>query len=201
VLLVLHDYLHDLRYVQDTAEEQDLNGAGCIVRGMDELEFGTERIKVRPWTDADVSWYLAALDDAIVGWTREPADLTEPMWHAARERTAASDRLRTGAITMPDGTPVGNLGLRIHDDVVELFYWIASEARDQGLATETVEASIGWVADRGLGTVVELQIAPSNAASIAVARKCGFDLHEYRLSDDSCAENGRLAVYRRSVSD
>ncbi len=168
---------------------------------MDDLDFGTERIKVRPWADTDVSWYLAALDDAIVGWTREPENLTEPMWHSARERTAASDRSRTGAITMLDGTPVGNLGVRVHDDVVELFYWIASEARDQGLATETVEASIRWLADRGLGTVVELQIAPSNSPSIAVARKCGFEFHEYRPSDDSCAENGRLAAYRRSISD
>ncbi len=141
------DYLDEFRCVQDTAEESDRTCAQCIVRCIDDLDSSIpNESKVRPWADTDVSWHLAALDDAIAGWGLEPEVLTEPMWHSARERIAASDRLRTGAITMLDGPPVGNLGVRVHVDVVELFCWTASEARDQGLATETVEASIRWLA-------------------------------------------------------
>lgn len=53
--------------------------------------------------------------------------------------------------------------------------WVlASWAHGQGFATEAVRAALGWAEGRFGPERVVCIIAPENAASLQVARKCGF---------------------------
>jgi RimJ/RimL family protein N-acetyltransferase len=167
---------------------------------MDDPIFTTRRLSTRPWSPADVEWYLDVLDDEIIRWTREPSDVTEEMWQAAREASSRGETVRTVAVMDGNGLPVGNLGLRRHADSYEFFYWISPGARGSGRATELLGGAVEWARRSLAPTVVELQIHPDNLASIRVAEHVGFRFDGYREASDACAdEQGRVAVYTLAV--
>lgn len=62
------------------------------------------------------------------------------------------------------------------DGRVEVGYWLHGAARGQGLATRTLRTLLGELAARQDVTTVSLRIAAHNAASIRLARRCGFQL-------------------------
>lgn len=166
---------------------------------MQALDFHTERLVLRPWIAEDAAWYVAAIDDEILQWTREPDDLTVEGWIACLA-DAESDRSQSAAITS-DGALVGNMTVARRRYSVEISYWISAEARGKGYASEALNATKDWILDN-LGPVpLHLEISPDNEASIAVAERAGFAFSEYRLSKDQCADElGRVAVYRRTTS-
>lgn len=167
---------------------------------MDDPIFSTRRLSTRPWSPADVEWYLDVLDDEIIRWTREPTDLTEEMWQAAREASSRGDTVRTVAVMDANGLPVGNLGLRKTDDAHEFFYWISADARGSGRATELLQGAVEWAKNSLAPTVIELQIHPDNRASIRVAEHVGFRFDGFRDTCDVCAdEQGRVAIYTLTV--
>ena len=47
---------------------------------MDVVTFTTERLAVRPWRREDATWYLAAMDDDVIQWTREDRVPTVGEW-------------------------------------------------------------------------------------------------------------------------
>jgi RimJ/RimL family protein N-acetyltransferase len=164
---------------------------------MDSPQFDTERLTVRQWTVDDAAWYVDAIDAEILRFTREPEDLDVERWSGSIARSDQGGSTRTVAVVDHQGRRVGNLGVRQHPDVVELFYWIEADSRNRGYATEILVGATSWATDELGAKDVELQIHPDNAASITVAERSGFRFVGHRMSTDSCAgSDGRIAIYR-----
>ena len=66
-------------------------------------------------------------------------------------------------------------------DVPELGWALASRFHGKGYATEAVRAVVAWGDARFGPTRTVCLISPDNLASIAVARKCGYDVFEHTL--------------------
>jgi RimJ/RimL family protein N-acetyltransferase len=66
-------------------------------------------------------------------------------------------------------------------DVPELGWALASRFHGKGLATEAVRAVVAWGDARFGPTRTVCLISPENLASVAVARKCGYDVFERTL--------------------
>lgn len=169
---------------------------------MEETTFTTERLAVRPWRADDVAWYLGAIDDEILRWTREDHVPTESEWLATHVNDEGDGRVRWAAIVSADeAVPVGSLGIERREGVIEIAYWIAVGERRRGFATEVVSGASAWAAEHHGLDRQELQIHPDNGASIAVAEACGFRFDRTEASCRSCAgADGLVAVYVRTVS-
>lgn len=93
--------------------------------------------------------------------------------------------------------PVGSVVRRIHNDEIELSYWLAATERRKGYAAEALLGAVGWCGASHPGTPLVLEIHPGNAASIAVAERSGFS---FDASQASCApyadDNGQVAIHR-----
>lgn len=122
-------------------------------------------------------------DPAVAGWTTVPspysrADAEEFVLGLVVE-TWADGKSCTWAIRLqPDGDLVGMIGLDgIRDGEAEIGFWLAPEARGQGVMTEAVSLTIDYAfasaAGLGLQRVVWHAFV-GNAASAAVARRAGF---------------------------
>ena len=75
-----------------------------------------------------------------------------------------------------DGLAIGGVGCKGEPDAdgrVEIGYGIAESARGNGYATEAVLGLLGWLRDHDVREVIA-ECDESNAASIAVLRRCGF---------------------------
>lgn len=162
---------------------------------MDVVAFTTERLAIRPWRREDASWYLAAMDDEVIRWTREDRVPSVREWLASH--VDAESSIRWSAIVRGGADdPVGCLGIEHVDDATEISYWIASEARRQGFATEVLSGTIMWASQFIGAGRLELRIHPDNAASIDVAEASGFRFAGWEASCRSCADHlGRVAVY------
>ena len=164
---------------------------------MDVVAFTTERLTVRPWSPEDAAWYLAAMDDEVIRWTREDHVPTVGAWLSSHVDVDPEASIRWSAIATGDaGDPVGCIGIERIDDATEISYWIASGARRQGFATEALTGAIGWVSQFVGSGRLELRIHPDNAASMDVAEASGFRFAGWEASCRSCADDlGRVGVY------
>jgi RimJ/RimL family protein N-acetyltransferase len=84
------------------------------------------------------------------------------------------------------GLAVGGVGFTSAPDVdgiAEIGYGFAESVRGQGLATEAVQAMIGWVAGIGV-TAVEAFTTPDNLPSQRVLQRCGFEQVGETVTDD-----------------
>lgn len=167
-----------------------------------------ERVELSAPVESDID-RIAALcrDPEVARWTTVPVpyerDDAERFvlqtvadgWISGRSCTWAIRRRRP----MP-GSPalIGMVSIdRIHDAEAEIGYWLAPEARGQGLMTESVALVTGFAfqappSGLGLQRLVWHAVA-GNAASAAVARRTGFRfegvrrlgaLHRERRLDD-----------------
>jgi RimJ/RimL family protein N-acetyltransferase len=71
------------------------------------------------------------------------------------------------------GDALGTVGFGRSENGFEVFYALRPETRGRGLVTAAVTALTGWLAGQG-ETVVWLNTLDGNAASEAVAVRCGF---------------------------
>jgi len=67
---------------------------------------------------------------------------------------------------------IGAVAVRLHEGG-EAGYWVAREARGQGVATAALEAASGWAHAQGIERL-RLMTHPANVASQRVAQKAGF---------------------------
>lgn len=151
-------------------------------------ELRTARLRLRPFRPEDLPAYTAirahpatarflpggasAVTEAaerarraIEAWNREA-------WASGGYAPWAVEHIENG------GRLIGHLGLRHLPEIgeTELAYLLEPPAWGQGFATEGGRAAIDFARDRlGLSYLVALAI-PDNTASIAVMRRCGFDL-------------------------
>ena len=123
------------------------------------------------------------LDDPDVDhWTPVPSPFDPAAARRHLERAHEVRAAGTGlhlAITRDGGTPLGEVLIFVRDgappDSWEIGYLTGAAHRRQGLAAAAVSALVEAAAATGLRRFV-LRIEPANAASTAVATRCGFRL-------------------------
>ena len=155
----------------------------------------TQRLLLAPVTDKDRESVLDILLDEEVGKTymvpefscREDA---VRIFEVFKRISHEHDRLVYGVFL--DGALIGLVNdVGISRSEVELGYVIATAHKNQGYATEVLEAAIKEAFDRGLSTVVTGAFE-DNTASIRVMQKCGMskldkdEIIEYRGVSHRC---------------
>lgn len=150
-------------------------------------------VTLRPWTSDDAAFFAdASADPAIrryngvldrLGWPAPPPSIRDAeavlQEFALNAQTFASTGNPSGvAFAVTDagsGEVVGCCGVDdwSHHDVTQFGYWIAPDARGRGYATRAAVLLTRWLF--GLGAArVTLKIVAGNEASVAVARRAGF---------------------------
>ena len=147
----------------------------------------TERLALRPWSEADIDALAAACQDPE---TQRYVPLPSPYTRADAEtfirqtapngRAAGTD-IVFGVFETATGRPVAAVGLhRIKDlgaaygGVAEIGYFTAPEARGRGLMTEAARALCRWgFEELGLARIEWVAIA-GNEPSWRVVEKLGF---------------------------
>ena len=143
-----------------------------------------EVVALRPWREADVERGLMLFADPLVqrfSWTEaRPYTVADARAYFARieagRRAGAAVEL---AIAEPGdpGAVLGCVSLFEIDAVnarAATGYWLAAHGRGRGAATHAVRLLTGWgIATLGLRRL-QITCAPDNAASQAVAERCGF---------------------------
>jgi RimJ/RimL family protein N-acetyltransferase len=153
------------------------------------MELQTERLAMRPPEEGDVDDLLRFHDDPLVLKVFGAADRDEVAEWAAIARRDWDQRGhgRVVLLDREDGSFLGRSGLRHWPgfDEVEVGWSLTARARGRGLATEAGRAWLEW-GFRELGApYFTANIAPDNAASIAVAERLGMaPLREDTLHGD-----------------
>ena len=151
------------------------------------------RVTLRPWSRDDARFMAEASADPAIrrynGVHDRQGRPAQPLSH--REAEAAIDRFvlswrafaTTGApggvaFVITDarsGEPVGCCGVDdwTEEDVAQLGYWIAADARRRGYATRAVILLTRWLFDLGAARAF-LTVVAGNEGSVAVAGRAGF---------------------------
>jgi RimJ/RimL family protein N-acetyltransferase len=154
-------------------------------------------IVLRPWRPEEADWYVAALDDEIVRWTRESPAMDRDQCAAILQTDRASQARSFAVVDTERGEPVGNLGVNRRGTEVELSYWIAAGFRGRGAATAALVAGTSCALQDPAVASCFLLIHPDNAASIRVAKRAGYAYDGTRIGPAECSgEDGLVAVYR-----
>ena len=156
-------------------------------------------VVLRPWTADDAAWYVGSRDQLVFEWTRESAALTVAEAEANFVALAADPARGGFAIADPmTGELMGNLSVTVHDEAVELSYWVAPQARGRGVAGAALATGAFWAANTFGTRSLELVTHPANTGSQRVAEKAGFVATGIRPSSDDCAdERGMVTHYQR----
>lgn len=138
-------------------------------------------LRLRPATVDDVPAVLRICQDPeIQRWTRVPVPYLEQHAHAFVSLSVAGIREETDAHLLAvdavtdDVLGAVGLSLSVADRAGEVGYWVAAEARGQGVATRATRLLCRFgLEDLRLG-YIGLEAAADNAASNAVAHRLGF---------------------------
>ena len=161
---------------------------------LDVPDLADDVVRLRPWRADDASALAAAwTDPAILAGSRPPDDRSEK---AARRWIEGCDLRRRAGVALDlvitrvaEDTVVGEVGLSRFDTTrraVMAGWWVAAEARGQGLAVRAVRSLVDWALDEGQLLAVIAEIAADNPASEGVARSSGFSMLRH-ADDDSPA--------------
>jgi RimJ/RimL family protein N-acetyltransferase len=147
----------------------------------------TERLILRPWSEADVGAIADACQDALIQanvpipapYRRSDAEYF--VREVAPKGRAAGTDVVFGVFPAPAGEPVASIGLHKingvgaeHGGAGEIGYWTAPGARGRGYTAEAVRAVCGWgFEELGLAGIEWIAVA-GNEGSWRVAEKAGF---------------------------
>ena len=135
-------------------------------------------VALRAWEPDDAEWYVAARDEVIFRWTKEPRDLTANLVRRVIEAQLRRPTYAGFAVTDVKTTELlGNISLVFTEPdrhQAEIMYWLSPAARGRGAATDAVRIAIGWAFDALPIDEIELLTNPGNEASQQVAGRAGF---------------------------
>jgi len=140
-------------------------------------------VRLRPWTDADLDFVVAACQDPEIARFSPviPVPYTEAdalQWLESMDSIRLADQGFDLAITRAeDGRPLGAIGIGGLDRMLAsayIGYWLAREARGQGHMGRAVRLLARWgFEELGLARIA-LTTDPENISSQRVAERCGF---------------------------
>jgi RimJ/RimL family protein N-acetyltransferase len=162
-----------------------------------------EGITLREWRPDDLDDLVELLDEADVArWTpiTSPFDVEAGVAYLKRARQGRTSGQRIQlAITTDGERPLGEVLLFGHDtglSEAELGYVVGAEHRGRGLARRALALLSGYARSELALTRLVLRIDPGNAASRAVARRCGFRLsREPSIGQDGTQGRSRLETW------
>ena len=140
-------------------------------------------VTLRPWGEAgDVEALVAACNDRAIA---EFLDLIPSPYTAtdARAYVALTQQGWRGGTSanfaiVADGRAVGSIGVRwlegLDDGVAEVGYWVAREARGNGLCTRALRLVSRWALEERGVERLQLRADVANIASNKVAENAGF---------------------------
>lgn len=177
-------------------------------------ELSDDVIRLRPWRPPDAAALIEMCnDDAITRWLDQmPQPYT--LEHATQLISSCEASWREQGEDTPlaiadvsTDEPVGQAVLfweHANRGVVELGYWVGSQARGRGIASRAVSLLCVWLfAELGYERV-ELRVEPANVGSRRVAEKAGFSFEGVARSVKWHARSGDrldLAIYSRLPGD
>ena len=140
-------------------------------------------VALRPWTDADLDFIVAACQDAEIARFSPviPVPYTEAdalQWLETMDAVRLADGGFDLAVTRAaDGAPLGAIGIGQLDRMLAsatIGYWLAREARGRGHMSRAVRLLARWAFEElGLARIA-LTTDPENVVSQRVAERCGF---------------------------
>lgn len=138
-------------------------------------------LRLRPATVDDVPAILRICQDPeIQRWTRVPSPYSEQHAHAFVSLSAAGVEEETDAhllvVDAVTDDALGAAGLSVSpaDLAGEVGYWVAAEARGQGVATRATRLLCRFGLEELRLGYIGLEAAADNRASNVVARRLGF---------------------------
>jgi len=165
------------------------------------------RIRVRPWRIEDVDWLTTAGQDPDVQrWTRLPtpytrADAEHFVGEVAPRAWDRGEALHAAVTDESTGDGLGAVGLVLlagEPTVAEAGYYTAAHRRRRGVAAAALDLLVEWTFTRTGVVRVELHVDPRNAASAAVAARCGFVLEGVlRSRTERHGERRDVAIHAR----
>jgi RimJ/RimL family protein N-acetyltransferase len=142
-----------------------------------ELVIETERLVLRPVTEADLDAIVLGIGDFAV--SKMLARVPYPYARADAESFLAATREASGrniALTIVDQDGVvGGLGLTGLRSEREFGYWLAKPAWGKGYATEAGRAFLAFLFDNAGLDIVRSGVFHDNPASLRVQAKLGFE--------------------------
>jgi RimJ/RimL family protein N-acetyltransferase len=147
-------------------------------------------VALRRWKDEDAPAIARiCADGELVRWLDSlPSPYTEDdarAWIAHGEAgwRGEADHTPLAIVSTEGGEVLGSIGVTWHgDEVAEVGYWVALEARGRGVATRATRLVARWVlGDLGFERL-QLQADPRNLASCRVAERAGFTLEGTKRS-------------------
>lgn len=150
---------------------------------MDDVTIRSERLLMRRFTAADVSWvFEVSQDPALQQFVQVPSPyLMEHarffVEHLAIEQWASGQRAEFVVEDAATGERVARVGLGMRGDgTAEVGYWTTPAARGRGVAPEAVRAICRWGFEARQLELIEWRAEVGNEASRRVAQKAGFVL-------------------------
>ena len=151
----------------------------------------------------------ACPDPEITRWTFMPAGLTVPQakdWIERAEDTYLRARaIRFAIVDVASTQFAGQIGIGHLDweqQVGEIFYWLAADARGRGLAVRATKLLAAWAFDVLQLARIEITVDPENEPSQRVAAAAGFT-REGVLRSYQRFKDGRMdaVMYSRLPTD
>ncbi len=171
------------------------------VRTLPRLRLRTPRLLLRSWRRGDGARLKDALDaslEQLRPWI--PCSHAEPSTLEVTEARLAGFELdfiagtdwRYGCFAPDEGVVLGGAGLhpRQGPGILEIGYWIHSNAVGRGYATEAAAALTRCAVERHDIATVEIRCDPENHASARIPERLGFRCRE-RLMGNAKTHDGR----------
>ena len=139
-------------------------------------------VTLRLWgEEGDVEAIVAACNDRAIAEFLDmiPSPYTDgdARDYIERTRQGWAEGKTSNFAVLVDGAAMGSIGvhwLEPDQGLAEVGYWVAPEARGQGICTRAVRLVSGWVFERPGMERLQLRADEQNAASCKVAEKAGF---------------------------
>lgn len=138
------------------------------------IRFESARLTVRPFEAEEIEAFAAYRND--LDWMRYQGfkGRTLQQYHEALlGPQAMANGLQLALVHTGTGALVGDLYLKADGQTALIGYTVAPAYARQGYAGEAVRALLAWLSQHGY-RVARADVAPENAASVALLRKLGF---------------------------
>ena len=139
-------------------------------------------VTLRPWgEEGDVEALVDACNDRAIAEfldiIPQPYTKSDALAYIAGTREGWASGTTSNFAVVTRGPPIGSIGARWlpePEDGLEVGYWVAAQARGQGLCTRALRLVSGWLLEEHGVMRIQLRADEENAASKRVAENAGF---------------------------